>query len=345
MGVENPGEQVIRECLHPLGHALPNTFFKTEQAILKRLVQFLVSASGKPLLCRIRDHLFPDLGRNALVRFLDEMARVVELGIAVIVDLDPPGNHLQGRGNVGLGRSGGRGNGLEAFGVIPGRSVLGSGNLVRSEHIMNLRGQIHLNSLTFLFDPMGRSVVQGDPVWIQPLVHKSLDQIQGFFGGGQPFLALDLADLGLVSCPGRNERSKFQIGCQIGLVGEVGGIDGNGGHPGIEKRRDLYPGPLYITISLDGVMVRMDGNRNLDLHGIAHIVHLAGQIPEGRVAIGLFPALGFGDLEDHCGIGPLGSGEHPLNDKEIAPVGSNGHGFALGAQCLIDGLATDNKGS
>ena len=127
---------------------------------------------------------------------------------------------------------------------------------------------------------------------------QSLNQKKGFLAGGQAQFAFDFANFCFKPGPVRHEGVEFQVGEQVLIVRQVGSVDGNGGNPRIEHRRDFDFGRLDISRILDAVMVRMDGHRNGDLHFIAKRVHFTRHIPEIGIAIGVGPAFGFGDFDN-----------------------------------------------
>ncbi len=71
----------------------------------------------------------------------------------------------------------------EPFRTVAGGSVLGAGDSVFFQGLVNIRGQLDLDSRVLLFNAMGRSVVQGNPVGKDIVGIEPLDEKEGFFHG------------------------------------------------------------------------------------------------------------------------------------------------------------------
>ena len=88
--------------------------------------------------------------------------------------------------------------------------MLGAGDLILFEGLVNVCGQLNLDPRILLLNPMGRSIVQGNPVREDVMGIEPLDQKNGFFHRRESLVSLDLPDLGLITRPFGNERGDAQ---------------------------------------------------------------------------------------------------------------------------------------
>jgi hypothetical protein len=178
--IENIDHKMVREVFDPPNHALPDIQGLTEEFVFERQVEFFKVAGLEAVGLRIGDHLRPQVFSDPLAFNFYKIALLIEQGVAVVIDLQSSGNHLQGGGHVGLGGPGIVGNLLEAFRAVAGGAVLGAGYVVFGERSMNLPGQIDLNTLCAGLDSMSSAVVQGDPVREDVIGIQPLNEKKGF---------------------------------------------------------------------------------------------------------------------------------------------------------------------
>ncbi len=108
-----------------------------QKAVFKRGIEFFEIAAGQAVIPGIDEHLPPYRLIHAFVRFFDKIALSVQNGVAKIIDLNPPGDHLQGSGHIGLGGAGLFGNLAEPVRAVARGAVLGSGYLIGGQLVMD----------------------------------------------------------------------------------------------------------------------------------------------------------------------------------------------------------------
>ena len=104
-------------------------------------------------------HLLPEFLHHSLAGNLDKFPLVIQDGIAKIIDLNAPGNHLQGCGDIGLGGHCLGGNGTETIGIISRGTVLGTGNTISGKRFVDFSGQFHLNPLGGCLNAVGGAII------------------------------------------------------------------------------------------------------------------------------------------------------------------------------------------
>ncbi len=214
-----------------------------QQLVLEQEVEVLVVALLPPLVVGEGDHLRPELLGHAFARDLDEVAVGVELRVAVVVDLEAPGDHLQGGGHVGLGGVRLVGDLAEPLGAVARGAVLGAADLVGHEDLVDLGGEVDLDAGAGRLDAVGGAVVERDPVGGDAVGIEPLDEEQRLVRRGEAGGALDLADLGLQSGPRRDAWIHGEVGEQVLVVGLVGRVDGDGRDARLEHAWGSPPGP------------------------------------------------------------------------------------------------------
>ena len=124
-GTENVGDHVVDKVLHPLDHPVADLFGLPQKLVFKGQVEFLVVSRFQAFGPGIVDHLGPQRFGRAGIFDLDEVTVGVQNGVAVVVDFQAPGDHLQGSGHIGLGGAGSGRDFPQPVGIVARGAVLG----------------------------------------------------------------------------------------------------------------------------------------------------------------------------------------------------------------------------
>ena len=208
---------------------------------------------------------------------------------------------------------------------------------------MYFRSEFDLDPSLAGFDPVSRPVVQRYPIREYIVGIESLYEEKSLIDRGKPFFSLDLAHLRLQPRPTRDVLCQFDAGQKVLFIRQVRGVNSDGCYTSVEHGGDLHTRLFHIRVSLDAVMVGVDGHRDCDMQLVGNGINQAGQVPEVHGAVCSGAAFRFCDLHNDSRIGSLGRLQSSTNNELVASVGSDGHGPALGDHGPVNNLAADEE--